>query len=139
MFNFLRKLGLLPSKEASDKVKKDKLKKGVPQRAFRKFNVSGVTYENRQQLISSIVRRHGPEGSRNILLTPEPENKHDPNAVRVVFEGIGVVGYVPKERAIDIADVLSKNSYKLKWTVKYYSKAKDREIGYMEVRLYPKK
>ena len=139
MFNFLRKLGLLQSKESSGKGKKDELKEVGPRRAFRKFNVSGVTYENRQQLLNSVVSRHGSEGTGGILLSSEPNNKYDPNAVKVIFEDIGVLGYVPKERAIDIASAIRKSNYEFKWAVKHYSKTKDKEVAYMEVRLYPKK
>lgn len=39
-------------------------------------------------------------------LIPEPENKYDPNAIRVVIGGI-TIGYVPKESCIKVLDIIN--------------------------------
>ena len=39
-------------------------------------------------------------------LIPEPENKYDPNAIRVVIGGI-TIGYVPKESCIKVLEIIN--------------------------------
>lgn len=121
------------------KSKKEKLKELNGRRAYRKFNVSGVTFENRQGLLNSIARKYGYEGINQITFIPEPNNDYDPNALKVKFEEVGVIGYVPKGRAVEISDILNRNDYIFKWNIEYYEKSHDEEVTYMEIRLYPKK
>ena len=51
----------------------------------------GVTFENRQQLISRMT----PESV--VKLVPEPHNQYDPNAIAVVEETLGTIGYIPRD------------------------------------------
>lgn len=105
--------------------------------AVRKFNVQGVTKDNRQELLTQIVKEYGKEGAGNISLIPEPDNKYDTNAIKVMFDSIGHIGYVPKDRNESIRKLLSKKSYDIKWFTNSFSPDDaDGDIYYMEVRLY---
>ncbi len=70
--------------------------------------VAGVTFEGRQEILER-CRRDMP-----CRLEPEPTNKYDPNAIKVmVATGPGVVeqvGYVPKNLAAVIAPHLQGES-----------------------------
>lgn len=62
---------------------------------FFETKVAGVTFPNpdgssRQQSLSKCKK-----GMR-IILEPEPTNKYDPNAIKVIAEGVGQIGYIPK-------------------------------------------
>jgi hypothetical protein len=59
--------------------------------------VAGVTFEGRQ----TVVRGLRPEQMLELL--QEPDNPHDPNAVKVVTKAGDQVGYVPRELASDLA------------------------------------
>lgn len=71
------------------------------------FTVRGVTFEGRQETIARML------GNEPIKIVPEPENKYDPNAL-AVYVSIGgevlQIGYVPKERAAEIAPLLDGES-----------------------------
>lgn len=71
------------------------------------FSVKGVTYEGRQKTLSLLT------GREPVRIVAEPENPFDSNAlaVKVAYEGeILHIGYVPKERAADIAPELDGES-----------------------------
>lgn len=71
------------------------------------FAVKGVTFEGRQEKIAKLT------GREPVRIIAEPENPFDKNAlgVNVAFEGSIVhIGYVPKERAADIAPELDGES-----------------------------
>jgi hypothetical protein len=64
------------------------------------FSVKGVTFDGRQGIIARLT------GREPLRIIPEPDNKFDANAlgVNVALDGeIKHVGYVPKERAAEIA------------------------------------
>ena len=42
-------------------------------------------------------------------LVPEPENKYDPNSIKVVVAGV-VVGYIPKESCLEVHSLLSNGA-----------------------------
>lgn len=109
------------------------LKKRQP---YRKFNISGVTYENRQGLLRSILEFYGDEGVGRIELIPEPGNDYDPHAIRIDFIGKGTVGYVPVDRSEEIGHLISKKNYKIKWNIDTFYDEEDDRIYYMEIRLY---
>lgn len=71
------------------------------------FSVRGVTFEGRQETLARML------GNEPIKIVPEPDNQYDPNAlaVYVAFSGdVLQVGYVPKERAAEIALLLEGES-----------------------------
>lgn len=134
LFEILK--GRLFPKRASKKREKEKIREFEKLRAYRKFNVSGVTYNGRQQLLHAVVRKRGRKGIGDISFAPDTDNKHDPNAIKIVFEEIGVIGYVPEERTLDIKKIIDKNKFEVKWDIDYFDKSENKEIIYMEIRMY---
>ena len=67
-----------------------------------KFKVAGLSHycENYRGVID-------PEGRLTVDLIPEPDNPHDPNAIRVYMNGKHI-GYVPKEKTAKVRKFLSK-------------------------------
>jgi len=53
-------------------------------------------------------------GYSEIQLIPEPDNKLNPNAIKVVHSKIGEVGYVPTEECIRVKEFMDKN-YDSEW------------------------
>ncbi|MBX4271861.1 hypothetical protein [Clostridium estertheticum] len=107
-----------------------------------RFRVAGTTYNGIQKNIKSMVKEekeisdpyeglsnkdiledYSDEdkiyevdifGSDEMQLIPEPENKFDPNAIKIVHEEIGDVGYVP---AVDCKKVNKaiEGGYSMEW------------------------
>jgi len=77
------------------------------------FNVAGVTFEDRQEIIANL-------GGREVVyLKPEPENKYDANALAVWVkyppEADTVdekIGYVPKDRATEFYAMTRVSDFK---------------------------
>lgn len=130
-----RKLAEQKEKSAT----KEKLNELNSRRASRSFNVAGVTFENRQAVIGTIVRRYGYEGLNNIELIPEPTNSHDKNAIKVIFKDIGQIGYISKDKNIGIKKYIDNNMYDIKWNIDSYDGDYDDYTYYMEIRLYTTK
>lgn len=122
------------SREAEED--KEELLELKNKQAYRKFNVSGVSFDNRQGLILSILEFYGEEGLGNIEFIPEPENEHDPHAIRIVFKDKGTIGYVPKDRSKEIGSLLAKKKYKTRWNIETFYDEEDYRMAYMELRLY---
>ena len=65
------------------------------------FAIEVVGVSRRQHVLADIVERHGRSG-RTVavaaLLVLEPENPHDPNAVRVEIDG-ALIGYLSRDNA----------------------------------------
>jgi hypothetical protein len=61
--------------------------------------LAGVTFEDAQENI----KKFGVKDVPTYALVREPNNPHDPNAIRVSLGGIIFMGYVPKEIARDLA------------------------------------
>lgn len=73
-------------------------------------------------------------GSSEIKLVPDPQNKFDPNAIKIVHEEMGDVGYVPATSCKRIKKVLD-GGYSLNWKLiggksKYivYDDEKDKDV-----------
>ena len=47
-----------------------------------------------------------PRDGMEVELIPEPDNKYDPNAVKVVIGGHHI-GYIPKEKCLEVLELLS--------------------------------
>ena len=47
-----------------------------------------------------------PRDGMEVELVPEPDNKYDPNAVKVVVGGHHI-GYIPKEKCLEVLELLS--------------------------------
>ena len=63
--------------------------------------LAGVSYGDAQEN----VRTFGCRDIGSYALVREPDNKHDPNAIRVEVGG-KFMGYVPKETAQDLAPMM---------------------------------
>lgn len=59
--------------------------------------VAGVTFENRQVLVSKVQQ------GEFIGLLREPDNKYDKNAIKVMNQHGMQLGYIPKDLARDLA------------------------------------
>lgn len=72
------------------------------------IKVAGVTFEGRQAKIARLT------GFEPVQLVPEPTNQYDANAIAVhvatANEGIVHVGYVPRELAAELAELMQGES-----------------------------
>ena len=75
-------------------------------RKQERFGLAGATFGARQSALRAAVDNPAPA---SITFEREPENKYDPNAIRVLANGADV-GYVPRE----IAGLLSDREFTLK-------------------------
>lgn len=126
------------------------------------FKVAGITYGNIQKNIKSFTKEYKESedlyegwtnkdilemysdgdkifeldiyGYSEIELIPEPENIHDPNAIKVIHEDIGQVGYVPAGKCKQVKKALEEK-YTLDWRLlggkyKYieYDDDKDKDV-----------
>ena len=64
------------------------------------FKVAGLSHywENYRGVVD-------PEGDLTVSLVPEPDNEYDPNAIRVLLNGVHV-GYVPKDKTAEVKSIL---------------------------------
>lgn len=65
-----------------------------------KFYVAGVQFHELKQIADKI------EPGSNLLLTAEPTNQYDPNAVRIEFDAF-MLGYVPKKFSAMVSGYLT--------------------------------
>ena len=63
------------------------------------IKLAGVTFRDAQ----NNIRTFGCKDIGSYALVREPDNPHDPNAIRVALGGIVFLGYVPKEIAKELA------------------------------------
>lgn len=104
------------------------------------FRVAGITYNGIQQNIKSMVKEEKEDlyeglsnkeileeyseddkiyeidicGNNELELIPEPKNKFDSNAIKVVHKEIGNVGYVPTVDCEKVKKAL-ENGYYIAW------------------------
>lgn len=122
------------------------------------FNIAGVTKEGRQNIIKDIVNDWKEynlddiyEGLKNkeikdlnddvyevdiedwcdIELIPEPDNKYDPNAIKIISD-FGELGYVPADSTEKVKSIMEKK-YDLNWRLvggkyKYYDEYENKII-----------
>lgn len=64
--------------------------------------VAGLTHENRSVHLSTLML------GDQVSLQREPNNVHDPNAIRVVLSTGETIGYIPRGLALQIATLLDK-------------------------------
>lgn len=65
---------------------------------MRTFHIAGVQFHEYREALKDLDLKVGTE----VDLVPEPENKFDPNAVRIEFKGMHL-GYVPKKLSAEIS------------------------------------
>jgi hypothetical protein len=68
------------------------------------FKLAGVTVEDAQENI----KKFGCKDIGSYALVREPDNPHDPNAIRVALAGVFYMGYVPRDIAKDLAPLLDE-------------------------------
>lgn len=95
------------------------------------FYVAGVRHENRQELLKSDLFE--PSGS-GITLAPEPDNPHDPNAIKVVHHAVGCIGYVPANFTDEVRDYIKDFP---KYDIFYKSRESNDTI-FVDVFMQPK-
>lgn len=82
-----------------------------------KFQIAGVTFEGRQELLEKLNQEYHEIGVRRFVsFVPEPDNKYDSNAVRIDVDMDGVkkqLGYVPKVINKDIGELIKND--RIKW------------------------
>jgi hypothetical protein len=66
------------------------------------IRLSGVSFNNAQDNIKTFAK---PE-IRWFAMVREPENPHDPNAIRVALFGEFFLGYIPKDVAAHLAPLM---------------------------------
>ena len=65
-----------------------------------RLRVAGTPhYQDELAAAAGPKRPGGVEDRRRFALVAEPDNPHDPQAIAVVLEGGGKVGYLPREEA----------------------------------------
>jgi len=96
--------------------------------------LSGVTFKDAQKNIKTF----GNKDIGSYALIREPENPHDPNAIRVALFGIIYMGYVPKEIAKDLAPLMDAGSCFMAFFVKLNLPLYEGPVGMtVEIRELP--
>jgi hypothetical protein len=72
----------------------------------RIIKLAGVTFKGAQ----NNIRTFGCKDIGSYALVREPDNPHDPNAIRVALAGIVFLGYVPKEIAKELAPLMDQGT-----------------------------
>lgn len=74
--------------------------------------VAGVTFADgypdnlyRLRELVEQARGHGAE-MPTVVLVREPDNRYDPNAVRVDVPGVAPIGHIPRRHAVKLAQLL---------------------------------
>lgn len=73
------------------------------------FAVAGTTFESRQEKIAAL---HKAEGPIKIVLTAEPDNKFDANAIAVYANDVHI-GYVPRTLTSKVSAMLPTHEARL--------------------------
>ena len=90
----------------SQQIMKPNIESGVKESGLY-TKIKGTTFrENGQDMIQSL------HIGQTLLLIPEPENKADPNAIKVMTLDLKHLGYVSKELAAEFKESISKGT---KW------------------------
>jgi hypothetical protein len=95
------------------------------------FFIAGVQYHQLSSVINDIA-----EGD-NLVLVPEPDNKFDPNAVRIEFvssDKKAFIGFVPKKFSSEVAAALEIGKVLKCILVTLNKSAKPWEQAEVEVR-----
>ena len=76
------------------------------------YNVVGVTFEGRQDVLNAFYRKYRVGGAYDVLLEKEPNNPYDSNAIAVVLD-VGnsdyrQVGYISKQDNVLLGKMLGR-------------------------------
>jgi hypothetical protein len=100
----------------------------------RIIKLAGVTFRDAQ----NNIRTFGCKDIGSYALVREPDNPHDPNAIRVALAGIVFLGYVPKEIAKELAPLMDQGKNFMAFFVSRNEHRSHRTVG-LTVRIeeYP--
>ena len=56
-------------------------------------------------------------GTTEIDFIFEPDNPYDANAIKVIHEDVGHIGYVPKADNIKVSEIINNTKYKVLWEI----------------------
>ena len=79
------------------------------------YSYNGMTDKEIYESGEDRVYEADISGSYEIIFEPEPNNPHDPNAIKVIHKEIGHVGYVPREYTDRMHHVLKNKEYEIEW------------------------
>ena len=77
----------------------------------KSYNVVGVTFEHRQDILSNFFKNYKHGAYYNVSLLKEDENPYDKNAVSVNLDVNGKVeciGYISKNENIELRNLMDK-------------------------------
>ena len=66
--------------------------------AYLIFNIAGTSFRNG---LDKCV------GTFDGKLVPEPDNEHDPNAIKIMWNGTKLIGYVPWDRTLEVKSFIA--------------------------------
>lgn len=92
-----------------------------------KFFIAGVQFHEMKNVIDDLSE------DDNLLITPEPTNKYDPNAIKIEHSGV-MLGYVPKKHSSEVAAALEVGKSLECVLVKLNKSAKTWEQAEVEIR-----
>lgn len=76
------------------------------------YNVVGVTFEGRQQVLQEFFRNYKVGGKYDVSLEKEDDNQYDPNAIAVSLDmgnsDFRKVGYISRQDNVLLGKVLGK-------------------------------
>lgn len=75
----------------------------------RKYNVVGVTFEHRQDILSNFYKTYRHGGYYNVALIKEDDNPYDKNAISVNLEVNGkveCVGFISKNENVELRTMM---------------------------------
>ena len=75
-----------------------------PKPTHLSFDVAGIGYYKHE--VEETVNKDG-EYIGKCKLVPEPDNKHDPNAIKVIIKG-RPIGYVPADKCLEVRGLIEK-------------------------------
>ena len=87
--------------------------------------IVGVTFRDAQENIKTF----GNEDIGSYALIREPDNPHDPNAIKIALVGIIFMGYVPKEIAKDLAPMMDEGRQFLAYFVSRNESPRHKTVG----------
>lgn len=97
----------------------------------KKFYIAGVQFRSARDKEALLNVNEGDE----LFLEPEPENKFDPNAIKIVDEGNSFhFGYVPKKFSSEVASALEAGFDLVCTITKHNKNAKPWEVCFVEIK-----
>lgn len=89
------------------------------------FKVAGLSYYDHDDI--------NPKGDLTADLIPEPDNKYDPNAIRVYVKGKHI-GYVPQKKTVKVKSILPTV-----YEIDAYVELNEEDWEYVEITIWYKK